>query len=176
MAAADGRPLLRAVILDFASVNIVDITSVQNLIDVRTQLDRYVAPDTVEWHFASIGSRWTKRALTAAGFGFPSDAEGDINSKKKAGWAPVFSVASVEETVVVDERTGEKKGFDEEGRRPLNGSRSSEDDEDGVGRVGTPTSAGKRRVPVVVGGINRPFFHVDIDGALRSAIASIESR
>lgn len=175
IAAADTRPVLRAVILDFASVNIVDITSVQNLIDVRTQLDRYVAPDTVEWHFASIGSRWTKRALTAAGFGFPSDIEGDYSSKKKAGWTPVFSVASVEETVVVGESIAEKKGFDEEGRRPLNGSRSSEEDDNGVGRIGT-TGAGKRRVPVVVGGINRPFFHVDIDGALRSAIASIEGR
>ncbi|PWW78754.1 sulfate permease [Tuber magnatum] len=176
IAATDTRPILRAIILDFASVNNVDITSVQNLIDVRTQLDRYVAPDTVEWHFASIGSRWTKRALTAAGFGFPSDREGDYNSKRKAGWAPVFSVASIEETVVVDGSPVEKKCFDEEGGRPLNGSRSSEEDEEGIGRIGTPTSASKRRVPVVVGGINRPFFHVDIDGALRSAIASIESR
>ncbi|RPB00809.1 sulfate permease [Choiromyces venosus 120613-1] len=176
---ADTRPILRAIILDFASVNNVDITSVQNLIDVRTQLDRYVAPDTVEWHFASIGSRWTKRALTAAGFGFPSDREeGDINNKKKTGWAPVFSVASVEEAVVVDGNGTVKKGFDEEGGRPLNGSRYSEEEEvdEGVGRIGTPVGTGRRRVPVVIGGINRPFFHVDIDGALRSAIASIESR
>ncbi|CAZ82372.1 unnamed protein product [Tuber melanosporum] len=175
-ASTERLPTLRAVILDFASVNNVDITSVQNLIDVRTQLDRYAAPDTVEWHFASIGSRWTKRALTAAGFGFPSDIEGENNNKRKAGWAPVFSVASVEETVVLDGNHVEKEGFDVEGGRPLNGSRSSKDVEEGVGRIGTPTGAGKRRVPVVVGGINRPFFHVDIDGALRSAIASIESR
>ena len=147
----------------------------QNLIDVRTQLDRYVAPDTVEWHFTSIRSRWTKHALTAAGFGFSCDIEGDYDSKKQAGWTPVYSAASVEETVVVDESLGEKKGFDKEGRRPLNASRSSEEDDNGVGSIGT-TGAAKRRVPVVIGGINRPCFHVDIDGALRSAIASIEGR
>jgi len=77
---------------------------------------------------------------------------------------------------VINERTGEKKDFDQEGRRPLNRSRSGEENEDAVGRIGIPTGAGKQSAPIVVGGINRPFFHVDIDGTLRSATASIESR
>ncbi|KAJ5124971.1 sulfate anion transporter [Penicillium bovifimosum] len=62
-------PVLRAIILDFSAVNNVDVTCVQNLIDVRTQLDRRSAPVPVQWHFANVKNRWTKRALTAAGFG-----------------------------------------------------------------------------------------------------------
>ncbi|KAJ1726412.1 hypothetical protein LPJ61_005203, partial [Coemansia biformis] len=34
-------PVLRAVILDFSGVSHVDVTSLQNLVDVRNQLDRY---------------------------------------------------------------------------------------------------------------------------------------
>ncbi|KAJ5781246.1 hypothetical protein N7457_006406 [Penicillium paradoxum] len=62
-------PILRAIILDFSAVNNVDVTCIQNLIDVRTQLDRRFAPAVVQWHFANIKNRWTRRALNAAGFG-----------------------------------------------------------------------------------------------------------
>lgn len=63
---------LRAIILDFSAVNNVDVTSIQNLIDLRNQLNRRAAPLEVQWHFAHIGNHWTKRALAAAGFGYPS--------------------------------------------------------------------------------------------------------
>jgi sodium-independent sulfate anion transporter 11 len=62
-------PILRAVILDFSAVNNVDVTCIQSLMDIRTQLDRRSTPVAVQWHFASIKNRWTKRALNAAGFG-----------------------------------------------------------------------------------------------------------
>lgn len=65
-------PLLRAIILDFSAVNNVDATSIQNLVDLRNQLNRRAAPLEVQWHFAHIRNKWTKRALTAAGFGHPS--------------------------------------------------------------------------------------------------------
>ncbi|ORX70731.1 sulfate permease [Linderina pennispora] len=53
------KPELRAVILDFSGVSNVDITSVQNLTDVRQQLDRH----------ADCSSQWIRRSLIAAGFG-----------------------------------------------------------------------------------------------------------
>ncbi|KAI9835163.1 MAG: hypothetical protein M1819_002533 [Sarea resinae] len=84
------RPTLRAVILDFSSVNNVDITSVQILIDVRNQLDRYASPDRVDWHFACINNRWTKRALVSAGFGYPTPEDAEFHR-----WKPVFSVADM---------------------------------------------------------------------------------
>ena len=67
----DKRPTLRAVVLDFNAVNNIDITSIQTLIDVRNQLDRYASPEKVEWHFANVRNTWAKRALASAGFGKP---------------------------------------------------------------------------------------------------------
>src|SRR5271170_6727853 len=86
----EDRPTLKAIILDFSSVNNVDITSVQQLIDVRNQLDRYTAPDTVDWHFACINNRWTKRALASAGFGYLSEG-----SELQHRWKAIFSVAEI---------------------------------------------------------------------------------
>ncbi|RDA95007.1 hypothetical protein CP533_2108 [Ophiocordyceps camponoti-saundersi (nom. inval.)] len=64
-------PRLRAVVLDLAAVNHVDVTSVQGLMDLRSCLDRHAAPDRVSWHLANVHNRWTRRALAAAGFGRP---------------------------------------------------------------------------------------------------------
>jgi sodium-independent sulfate anion transporter 11 len=83
-------PTLKAIILDFSSVNNVDVTSIQNLIDVRNQLDRYATPDVVQWHFACVNNRWTKRALASAGFGYPSSPQDEYHR-----WKPIFSVAEI---------------------------------------------------------------------------------
>ncbi|KAJ5193449.1 hypothetical protein N7449_009591 [Penicillium cf. viridicatum] len=70
-------PILQAVILDFSAVNNVDVTCIQSLMDIRMQLDRRSTPVVVQWHFACIKNRWTKRALSAAGFGsWPLPQEG----------------------------------------------------------------------------------------------------
>ena len=64
----------------------------QHLIDVRNQLDHYAAPDVVDWHFACIHNRWTKRALAAAGFGYPAQPTEMGESRR---WKPIFSVAEI---------------------------------------------------------------------------------
>jgi len=84
-------PTLKAIILDFSSVSNVDVTSVQHLIDIRNQMDRYTQPDYVDWHMACINSRWTKRALVSAGFGYPTErADG-----KHVEWRSIFSIAEI---------------------------------------------------------------------------------
>jgi sodium-independent sulfate anion transporter 11 len=84
------KPMLRAVVLDFSTVNIIDITSIQGLIDLRNALDRYAAPAMVEWHFAGVHNRWTRRALAFAGFGFPAaNSQDDLGS-----WCPAYTVAT----------------------------------------------------------------------------------
>ena len=62
------KPLLRAVILDFAAVANLDTTGVQNLIDTRKEVEKW-ADRSVEFHFNGILSPWIRRALIAAGFG-----------------------------------------------------------------------------------------------------------
>jgi sodium-independent sulfate anion transporter 11 len=64
----DNRPRLHAIILDFTGVPHIDITGLQNLVDVRHQLDKY-ADWKVNWHFVGLSNPWIKRALISAGFG-----------------------------------------------------------------------------------------------------------
>ncbi|KAF8863295.1 putative sulfate permease 2 [Acephala macrosclerotiorum] len=172
------RPTLKAIILDFSSVNNVDITSVQQLIDVRNQLDRYVSPSVVDFHFASINNRWTKRALVAAGFGYPTILPGDSGIHR---WKPLFSVAEIggsESAAQVAENAANEKG--------LRRSRTREHDADTIsaGKDSELSSSDLKAVGIkstplraaVVNGLNRPLFHIDLTSALQSAIANVEVR
>jgi sodium-independent sulfate anion transporter 11 len=116
---------------------------------VRAQLDRYAAPESVEWHFASINSRWTKRALTTAGFGY-------IDRERFAArqhWNPVYSYAPLD--------TPAPKLSDPE----------AQDEIHSVGNKGFP--AGK---VTTVHGQNRPFFHIDVAAAVESAIVGVDTK
>lgn len=190
----DTRPLLQAVILDFSSVNNVDTTSVQNLIDVRNQLDLYASPRSVQWHFAHVNNRWAKRALAAAGFGFPTPA----SSEGFHRWKPIFSVAEIEGSssaaahaeMVNNEREHHLHHHDdvESGKKPetittthethgveTSSSEESRDtiSEDKLQRDLTGSKAyDSRRKVALVQGMNRPFFHIDLTSALQSAVAN----
>lgn len=176
-------PCLRAVILDFSSVNNVDVTSVQNLIDVRNQLDLYASPDPVQWHFAYIKNRWTKRALASAGFGYPS-----VGSEESAvrRWKPIFSVAELgginsaaavaererlEKLKAVDAEHGGRTETVEQDQHPEN---SSNDSINYQNQLKTSTAYENGRKIALVHGINLPLFHVDITSALQSAIANVK--
>jgi sodium-independent sulfate anion transporter 11 len=153
----DARPTLKAVILDFSSVNNVDITSVQNLIDVRNQLDKYASPDVVQWHFASVNNRWTKRALAAAGFGYPA-----VDGARR--WKPIFSVAEIG-----GNDSAAHAAHMEELRREA--TQNNDDVENGVAKRHGAISQAK---VALVHGVNLPLFHVDLTSALQSAIQAAE--
>ncbi|KAF2707257.1 sulfate permease 2 [Pleomassaria siparia CBS 279.74] len=150
----DNRPILRAIILDFSSVNHVDVTSMQGLVDVRNQLDRYAAPEAVEWHFAAINNRWTKRALTTAGFGYISTDR----VRARSHWQPVYSFAAVGDTPSRDPKTGDVEAQDE--IQPV----GEKQHESFPGKLST------------VHGQNRPYFHIDVPAAVESAISGIETK
>lgn len=193
-------PTLKAVILDFSSVNNIDITSVQQLIDVRNQLDRYASPDVVDWHVACISNRWTKRALVSAGFGYPSALpDGQIRR-----WKSIFSVAEIggeQSAAEAAEQEVNEKEFgptlSARSRAQQHQRRNSMDIESGSNTDETEaaalkaTASGSERISpsaataarcrfagrtVAVHGINRPLFHVDLTSALQSAIANVEAR
>lgn len=172
------RPYLKAIILDMSSVNNVDITSVQQIIDVRNQLDRYVAPSVIDWHFTNINNRWTKRALVSAGFGYPTVAGSGVHR-----WKSIFSVAEIggssSAAQVAEESANEKELRELRSReieRPTHQSEgiegdsisSSSEELKGGLRTGTRTA--------VVTGLNRPLFHVDLTSALQSAIVNVRER
>ncbi|KAL8738435.1 MAG: hypothetical protein Q9181_000749 [Wetmoreana brouardii] len=186
------KPTLKAIILDFSSVNNVDITSVQHLIDVRNQLDRYAAPDKVDWHLACINNRWTKRALVSAGFGFPTPVgEGNMIER----WKPIFSVAELggkdSAAAAAEYRQNERelkrqRTRDAESRSPSKGEDMvtkdesvSSDTSDYAQKIAESKAYGSGGVTnrvAVVYGLNRPLFHVDLTIALQSAIANVERR
>ena len=206
----DEKPPLKAVILDFSSVNNVDVTSVQQLIDIRNQMDRYTSPDVVDWHMACIHNRWTKRALVSAGFGLPAERPDGLHHR----WRSLFSVAEIggssSAAAAAEHEQNEKeaaatarnslattrpKSISEsddpeaaiaEAETDLSGDHSAtgkDSDFAGSGsgsgstpqlRTGTDANGGKKRV--VVHGLNRPLFHIDLTSALQSAIANVQAR
>jgi sodium-independent sulfate anion transporter 11 len=102
----------------------------------------------VEWHFASISSRWTKRALTTAGFGY-------IDRERFAArqhWNPVYSYAPLDDAAA-------PRLHDPEAQNEIQAVN---------GHKGLP--AGK---VTTVHGQNRPFFHIDVAAAVESAIAGV---
>ncbi|KAL8958937.1 MAG: hypothetical protein Q9193_004101 [Seirophora villosa] len=181
-------PTLKAIILDFSSVNNVDITSVQHLLDVRNQLDRYAAPDKVDWHVACINNRWTKRALASAGFGYPTPV-GDTNVFER--WKPIFSVAEIGGNASAAAAAQHQEN-ERELKKQHSVSKGSAHEEEGIARGDTASSntselaqdiAGSKAYATVTSsrvavlhGLNRPLFHVDLTSALQSAIANVESR
>ena len=185
-------PILRAIILDFSSVNNVDITSVQHLIDVRNQLDRYAAPEKVDWHIACINNRWTKRALASAGFGYPTPPnKGDEGSQER--WKPIFSVAelgglsSAAQAADVQYRksvSGPAKDVEAGNPDAIRSSAAeveekshSSSNEDDLGRTLSDSKAYRKSATgrvAVVNSVNLPLFHIDLTSALQSAVANVK--
>lgn len=146
--AASQLPPLRAIILDFSAINNVDVTSIQYLIDVRNQLNLRAAPFEVQWHFAHVWNRWTKRALAAAGFGYPSPSTMSVID----GRVPDSGTCSRDATPDVE---AGKEGV------------SCKERENGV----QPWEKGlcsHAPHPVSMESSTRPFFHVDLAAALES--------
>ena len=174
------KPTLKAVILDFSSINNVDITSVQNMIDVRNQLDRYAAPNIVEWHIACVNNRWTKRALASAGFGYPVPPNEDGEFRR---WKPLYSVAEMggKHSAAAAAELSYNKQQHRNSKDVEATSVSSSDGQDGRTDVERTLSDSKAYTQTtdtrvaVVQGLNRPFFHIDLTSAVSSAIANIEA-
>lgn len=143
-------PLLRAIILDFSAVNNVDVTSIQNLIDVRNQLNLRAAPLEVQWHFAHIGNRWTRRALAAAGFGYPSTC-------------PTVSIIDGKNAEVSEIQDCERPQDIEIGKASVSCKRA----EQWIGSEKASCNNTSRAAE----SSRRPFFHVDLTSALQSVDA-----
>ncbi|CAI7577828.1 unnamed protein product [Penicillium viridicatum] len=163
-------PTLRAIILDFASIN-------------------NASPDTVQWHFVHVHNRWTKRALAAVGFGFPAVADGSAPRWQRS----IFNVAEILDGSLPGpmshSHVGESEDWSkdvEDGLKVQESSASSSvmgvsGDEIQVvqtserdAKVNAHRRRGRSGVGTgmaVVDGINRPFFHVDLTSALKSAMA-----
>jgi sodium-independent sulfate anion transporter 11 len=112
----------------------------------------------VQWHFASVQSRWTRRALAAAGFGYPTA----VNAGK--GWTSIVANIEIEDL----NQTESKVKLDVESS-PSAGHGIATDDKDVMSS--DVKTAGGLATAAPLYGVNRPFFHVDILSAVESATA-----
>lgn len=163
MSENDNRPLLRAVVYDFGAVTNIDSTGVQSLVDTRQQLNRY-ADREVEYHFAQILSPWIKRALVAGGFGSGTP------SHRVVEVASVVPISSVEDPYIATEAS-EKTESENRGVGETVGPEDSEMAQTDIStRIQTRQvgpSQERNVMPIVA--TNYPFFHLDLDDAVRSA-------
>ncbi|KAI5459425.1 sulfate transporter family-domain-containing protein [Mariannaea sp. PMI_226] len=164
----DNRPILKAVILDFSTVNNVDVTSVQALIDVRNQLDRFAAPEVVDWHFANVENRWTKRALAAAGFGFRTPHDSQAGQ-----WRSIFSIADLggDDSAATAVALGDKAAQVSVKQDIEAIDSNSQGSEKGFGK--SPSSSTRL---IAVQGLNRPYFHLDLQEAVDAAVSNAEAK
>ncbi|KAK4100214.1 sulfate permease [Parathielavia hyrcaniae] len=165
------RPTLRAVVLDLAAVAFLDVTAAQALVDLRNQFDRYANPVRVQWHFAGVADRWTKRALVASGFGVEREGGGGVVSEPLIVVAEAEAEAGGDTSALSDANKGSAVGV---------GIKTKEDDvEATAASVASSSSSGgngdgRRLVPLY--GVNRPYFHADVESAVASVISSLERR
>lgn len=161
--ASSSLPVLRAVVLDFSTVNILDITSIDGLKSLRDTLDRHAAPALVEWHFAGVHNRWTRKALAFAGFGFPAT----ITAGHTGNWCPAYTV------------TTSLAGATDDERKEIEASQQhiqSRDEEQGKESTDThalemqSTSTSEKRRFYPTHGVDRPFFHLDLHDAVDAAV------
>jgi sodium-independent sulfate anion transporter 11 len=150
-----------------SSVNNVDVTSVQNLIDVRNQLDRYATPNIVAWHFAAINNRWSKRALAAAGFGYPPNQGVQPEGVGARPWKSIFSVAEIGGS----DSAAHAAELEQLKRTATADVELAKESNVEVNRSGS--AAGRL---AAVHGVNLPLFHVDLVSAVQAALVQDEGK
>lgn len=178
------KPLLRAVVLDCSSVNNIDITSLQGLVDARNAFAKHAAPGVVQWHFAYVNNRWTRRALATAGFGCPT-----MPGESSRPWAPVYTVSrglcgDATDMSQHDDRGRLPKDVEANYEKECKSSTSTDGDK-AQAQPSEVEVQGISNRPVVelaatttarlVFGMDRPFFHVDLVEAVDAAVRDAKS-
>ena len=169
-------PVLRAVVFDCASINNIDVTSVEGLVDLRNSLERHARPSIVEWHFATVTNRWTRRALVAAGFGVSAkSSQGNAGKVAPVYWvASSLAGASSEDAIAEEARRRRILNLDDESRvgaksDSIRQSRTSGRNSQGFeGHKDTTSDQNLSFQPVY--GVNRQLFHIDLTQAVLAAV------
>lgn len=164
----DHRPRLRAIIFDMTASPYVDATGVQNLVDIKSAINRYVGAEGVEYHFVGLISAWSRRALVAAGFGtgVPQHHLVDVAERSMANLpyrgmlmansSPSNLKSSRRDGVTLFSTLDEDEDDDDEvyQKRQIQVNQKGVDEE---ARIGSPEEISHILLPII--GTNTPFFH-----------------
>ncbi|KAF4950456.1 hypothetical protein FSARC_13192 [Fusarium sarcochroum] len=158
-------PVLRAIVIDCSTINNIDITSVQGLVDTRAALDRWVSPSILEWHFGGLRNRWARRALAAAGFGRkPRDDCHSLGS-----WTAVpYLAGSFDEAAKGHDRSKQSITDDESA---IDGNARVQAHEQVSSTVAPQDSSSEKLQGLQpVFALDRPLFHADLGEAVAAAL------
>lgn len=160
-------------------------TGVQNLVDTRKEIERW-ADAPVSFHFSGVISPWVQRALISGGFG-TSDRKlalpVDVASVVPQDPRNIYSVQKSPEELRADAREQERAqwarngdgleihlaetGQDHHGSQSDIDDKFSGDEKHDGGRISS--SSASVFEPLV--SLKTPFFHFDIESAVRAAAA-----
>ncbi|KZP01256.1 sulfate permease [Calocera viscosa TUFC12733] len=154
------KPILRAIVLDFSAVSQIDTTAVQNLVDLRSELERW-ADAPVEFHFAGILSPWIRRAIIAGGFGvgapgrsLPIEIAPVVPPQEAHQWGPGDEFPA--------RQGGPSRLQDEEALSPT-------ESEGGDEKVPVTANSSTTDFEAPIVSTLTPFFHFDLSTAVQSA-------
>lgn len=158
------KPVLKAVILDFAAVANLDTTGVQNLIDTKTEMEKW-ADGPVEFHFCGILSPWIRRALIAGGFGQGRAKEG---AALEVAPAVIENLENAASPGIERERYNQHEAsfIHEIGQPSTTSAGTSFSEEEKRIGSGFATPSSTKTVPLL--DRSTPFFHFDLADALNS--------
>lgn len=142
---------------------------------LRAQLDRWAAPDAVEWHFAHVGNRWTRRALAVAGFGYPARRQLERDDK----WEPVFALAEKAPSGLEEVEQQQQQQQQRETQPQVADNKGvclDAAERGAVRRRRSSSSVYKRSRLAAVYGVNRPNFHVDLEEAVEACERALALR
>ncbi|KAI8393834.1 sulfate transporter family-domain-containing protein [Radiomyces spectabilis] len=151
-------PRLHALILDFASVNNLDTSGLQAIVDAQNTLNRY-SGHHVEFHFINIAQAAIRESLIVAGFGTQPRYTSDQDTNN-----------AVQEIlpIVPAHKDGPQKAYQEQK------SSDVESIQYDIKTADDASSTTKHSIPMPKD--RYPFFHFSADEAVRTATQTLIAR
>ncbi|KAI8139405.1 sulfate transporter family-domain-containing protein [Fennellomyces sp. T-0311] len=165
------KPRLHALIIDFSSVNRLDSSGLQALVDAQNTMNRY-SGHHVEFHFVTVLNPAIRRTLIVAGFGTQPTMQ------YLSGPTEVLPVVpQSRDDVQQKSRVDIEQPADDSSRCGSEGDAKMQDKGDVVlvEDVANECSRGNSK-SIPLPRDRYPFFHWSADEAVKSAVLSMEAR
>ncbi|KAI8372762.1 sulfate transporter family-domain-containing protein [Radiomyces spectabilis] len=190
-AAREKLPRLHAVIFDFASVNRLDSSGLQAIVDAQNALNRY-SGQHVEFHFVNILHPAIRRSLIVANFGtqpreglddenrtrqeilpvVPASKDGPQGQRSQENLHHRYRNSDIEE-VPDQDNSGRDDGVDEKIEHAEYAGQSETNGRYSMSITTTSTTTAKS-IPLPKD--RYPFFHWGADEAVKAAVISLAAR
>jgi sodium-independent sulfate anion transporter 11 len=141
-----------------SSVNQLDVTAINGLVDLRAALNQHTAPETCEIYFANMHCRQARKALRLSGFAGP------VQSDNPREWSPAYTVALRRKTSEASRVSSELQvriADEEQGSGPRQPAQEVAADQRRSELAGTS---------VALTSVDSPFIHLDLYDAVRAAV------